>query len=67
METVHGKYSSRIHCTQWATSGVRPFFASSTMLDENLEIINDDLERIVAIAIKDRVATLCQPPGDFTK
>lgn len=49
--SVHGKYSSRIHCTQWATSGVRPFFASSTMLDENLEIINDDLERIVAIAI----------------
>lgn len=44
-----------------------PFFASSTMLDENLEIINDYLERIVAIAIKDRVSTLCQPPGDFTK
>lgn len=37
------------------------------MLDENLEIINDYLERIVAIAIKDRVSTLCQPPGDFTK
>lgn len=35
------------------------------MLDEKLEIINDDLERIVAIAIKDRVATLLPTSRGF--